>query len=54
MDDNVSEAHEFSPRNLGMDVPEFRGDTFGCFTQHSKLKQHGILVSSALQEVRLF
>jgi hypothetical protein len=53
MDHNISEAHDFSPRNLRMGVSEFWRDALGCLTEHSTLKKHGVLVPAAVEEVQL-
>lgn len=53
MDHNIPEAHDFSPRDLRMGVLEFGRDALGRFTEHSTLKQHGVLVPAAVEEVQL-
>jgi hypothetical protein len=53
MDHNIPEAHDFSPRDLRMGVSKFGRDALGRFTEHSKLKQHGVLVPAAVVEVQL-
>lgn len=53
MDHDIPKAHDFPPRDLGMGVSKFRGDALGHFTEHGKLKQHGILIPAALEKIRL-
>ena len=53
MDHDIPKAHDFPPRNLWMGVLEFERDALGHFTEHGKLKEHGILVPAALEKVRL-
>ena len=53
MDHNIPEAHDFSPRDLRMGVAEFGRDALSRFTEHSTLKQHGVLVTAAVEKVQL-
>ena len=53
MDHNIPEAHDFSPRDLRMGISEFGRDTLGRFTEHSTLKQHGVLIPTVVEKIHL-
>ena len=52
MDHNIPEAHDFPPRDLRMGISEFGRDTLGRFTEHSTLKQHGVLIPTVVEKIQ--
>ena len=53
MHHNIPKAYDFSQRDLRMGVLEFDRYALSRLTKYCKLKQHGVLVPPAAQEVRL-